>query len=556
MNREQAALLAGIEAEERRRNSLKYEGSLHKFFSEFAWPIIEPRRAFQDNWHIHAICDHLEALSRRQIKRLLINVPFRTAKSTLVSVAYPAWVWAQDPEKNPYAGPGHQWLCGSYAEKLAIRDSLKMRRLVTHHEYQGAWGKRVQLASDQNQKVRFQNAENGYRIAFGMTGGVMGDGGDTLIIDDPHDRQGAHSELERQTALTTYDESLVTRLNDPESGAICIIMQRLHSKDLSGHVLEEGDWTHLMIPMEYEPARHCKTFLPPLRAAADKRLLFSDPRTTEGELMWAARFPRPTVDKLKRVLGDYGTAGQLQQRPAPQGGGILNTAKFQLWPSNLPLPDVEHILQSYDTAFTDQTANDPTACSVWGMFMRDDGELQRKCAILLDSWTEHMKYPALRTKVMADWKAEYGGRTDKKGNPDPMHPSRRADMVLIEEKGSGISIIQELQRANVPVRAYNPGRASKTARAQVASAVLDAEVLYLIESKRDPGKPVTWARPLVTQCEEFPNGEHDDMVDTLTQAVIYMQHSDILDASAVEDEEPKDIDYAEDKRKRRNPYGH
>lgn len=539
------AALAAVDAEVRRRRAGAAELSLHTFFKEFAWPIIEPRRPFVDNWHLEAISSHLEAVTRRQIKRLVINVPFRTSKSTLVSVAWPAWVWLQDPERVPGAGPGHQWLCGSYAEKLAIRDSLKMRRLITHPDFQALWGSRFGLTNDQNQKVRFQNNQNGYRIAFGMTGGVMGDGGDTLLLDDPHDRQGAHSAAERETALTTYDEALITRLNDPEDGAIVVIMQRLHNDDLSGHVLKEGQWPggqwdHLMLPMEYEPERACRTSIG-----------FTDPRKVEGELLWPERFPQRVVDNLKTVLREYGTAGQLQQRPSPAGGGILAVSHFQLWPARKPLPDLHFALQSYDTAFTDSTNNDPTACTVWGVFYQTlpDGEQQR-CLLLLDAWAEYMKFPALKLKLMEDWKATYGGRKD-----DPLHPARRADLLLIEEKGSGISVIQELRRTNIPVHCYNPGKASKTARAQVASAVLESDVVYLIESKKDPGRPVTWARDLVQQCEDFPNGEHDDLVDTLTQAFIYMNHSDLIPLPVMPLEEPEDLDYdARSNRARRNPY--
>lgn len=504
--------------------------SLHEFLKG-AWPIIEPGRKFIDNWHIKAICDHLEAVSRREIKRLLINVPFRTSKSTITSVAWPAWTWAMAGEAN------HQWLCGSYAEKLAIRDSLKMRRLITSDWYKSYWREQFSLTADQNAKVRFQNDQMGYRIAFGMTGGVMGDGGDTVLVDDPHDRQGAHSEAERETALTTFDEALITRLNDPEDGAIVIIMQRLHQNDLSGHVLKQKGWVHLMLPMEFEPERKCKTDL------------FEDPRTYAGELLWPERFPRQVVDQLKVGLGSYATAGQLQQRPSPAGGGILDITHFQLWPNKKDLPDFHYVVQSYDTAFTDKTENDPTACTVWGIWEdKVKGIIVRK-AMLLEAWTDHLRYPELRKKVMEDWKAKYGGRKN-----DPLHPSRRADVVLVEDKGSGQSVVQDLQQANVPVVRYNPGRADKTARAALASPMLELDLFYVLESGRDPGKAITWARPLLEQCEQFPNGEHDDLVDTFTQATIYLRDQGFLELPEIPQDVPEEIDYTE-RKKRVNPYG-
>ena len=522
-------LLTALHERERRT----MERSLYEFLKG-AWPIIEPGRQFIDNWHIKAICEHLEAVSRREIKRLLINVPFRTSKSTITSVAWPAWTWAQFGEAN------HQWLCGSYAEKLAIRDNLKMRRLVQSDWYKSYWGDRFSLAGDQNEKKRFQNDQMGYRIAFGMTGGVMGDGGDTILIDDPHDRQGAHSEAERENTLTTYDEALITRLNDPITGAIVIIMQRLHQKDLSGHVLGKGeDWTHLMLPMEYEKARHCSTALG-----------FSDPRRTEGELLWPERFDAPTVKSLVKGLGSYGAAGQLQQRPSPAGGGILKPEFFQLWSAKKAVPDLFFIVQSYDTAFTEKTENDPTACSVWGIGEHESGPLKgTRFAILLDYWADHMKYPDLKRKVMADWKADYGGIKD-----DPLHPSRKADTILVEEKGSGQSLLQDLRTSNIPVIAYNPGRADKISRAHITAPLLEAEMFYVLESKKEPGKPVTWARPFMEQCEQFPNGEHDDGVDTFTQAAIYLRDADFLDIDVVPADAVSTVDYHAQRKSQRNPY--
>lgn len=513
--------------------------SLHEFV-RMAWHIIEPGRPFIDNWHLKAICDHLEAVSRRQITRLVINVPFRTSKSTIVSVMWPAWTWAQDPNEVPAAGPNHQWLCGSYAGKLAIRDNLKMRRLITS-EWYASYFAGVKLAPDQNEKTRFQNTSQGSRIAFGMTGGVMGDGGDTILIDDPHDRAGANSEAERETALTTFDEGILSRLNDPATGAIVIIMQRLHQNDLSGHVLKQRGWDHLMLPMRYEKAR-----------AKPTSIGFSDPRTVEGELLWPARFPLETVEALERGLGDYGAAGQLQQRPSPAGGGVLQTKYFQLWPAKSELPDLFFVLQSYDTAFTDKTSNDPTACTVWGIgehpsTLADPLKAGKRFAILLDCWTEHMRYPQLRKKVSDDWQAKYGG-----GKDTTRHPSRRVDAILIEEKGSGQSLIQDLRQANIPALKYNPGKADKTARASLTAPFLELELFYLIESKKDQGLPVTWARPFVDQCQQFPNGEHDDMVDTFTQATIYLRDAGLLELPAIPADEPEEVDYAANRRT--NPY--
>jgi predicted phage terminase large subunit-like protein len=521
-------LKKAVDDELQRRESLK---SLHVFLRRY-WPVVEPGTEFVDNWHISAICEHLEAVSRREIKRLLINVPFRMAKSTIVSVMWPAWTWAQDPS--------HQWLCGSYAEKLALRDNLKMRRLINSPMYQREFGDVFQLTSDQNTKLRFENNRAGYRIAFGTLSGVMGDGGNTLLLDDPHDRRSANSDAEREDSITTYDESLVSRLNQPAKDAITIIMQRLHHLDLSGHVLKEQGWTHLMLPMEFETARRCVTSIG-----------WRDPRKDEGELLFPARFPRATVDALKTTLGEYGTAGQLQQRPSPAGGGILQTGHFQLWPVGKPLPIIHYVVQSYDTAYTEDTANDPTACTVWGIFAMMDQKTKKmkNYAMLMDAWSEHFSYPQLKPKIIKDWNQLYGG--EKK---DPLNNPRKPDTVLLEEKGSGISLIQDLRQARVPVVAYNPGRASKVTRAHLSAPMLETDVFFILESSKERGFPVMWARALLLQMEQFPAGENDDFVDTFTQATIYLQRSEHLTMEKVPLEVEEERDYHYEKKKRLNPY--
>jgi predicted phage terminase large subunit-like protein len=507
--------------------------SLYAFVKRY-WSVVEPGAEFVDNWHIEAICEHLEAVTRRQIKRLVINVPFRTAKSTITSVLWPAWVWITDPS--------HQWLTGSYADKLALRDALKTRRLIMSAQYQQDYGEAFQFTKDQNQKHRYDNTKNGYRISFGITGGVMGDGGNTILLDDPHDRRGANSEAERPDTLVTFDEAVVTRLNKPATDAIVIIMQRLHHLDLSGHVLKQGGWDHLMIPMEFEPSRRCVTSLG-----------WRDPRVQEGELMFPKRFPRATVNSLKVNLGEYGYAGQLQQRPSPDGGGILKPSHFQLWPAGKPVPQIAHVIQSYDTAYTADTANDPCACTVWGIFGLvdpDTGKLKR-CAMLMDAWDEHLPYPKLKPKVIKDWNQKYGGDRN-----DPLNKPRRPDIMIIEEKGSGISLIQDLRSAALPVIPYNPGRASKITRAHLVAPLLETDCFYVLESTQASrkGKCVAWAQKMMDELEQFPNGEHDDYVDTFTQASIYLQRSEHLLMPKVPKDEILEKDYEEERRKKTNPY--
>lgn len=282
--------------------------SLYEFMRQ-AWPIVEPGTPFVDGWHLDAIAAHLEAVSAGHIRHLIVNIPPRHAKSLLVAVFWPCWEWIAHPERR--------WLFASYAASLSIRDSLKCRRIITSSWYQERWGDRFTLTNDQNAKIKFENNKTGYRLATSVGGAVTGEGGDRVIVDDPHNMLEAESDVEREKVLTWWDEAMSTRLNDPKTGARVIVMQRLHERDLTGHALEAGGYDHLCLPAEYEQT---------VRVTS---LGFVDPRTIEGALLWPERVGPAEIDRFKRDLGPYGYAGQMQQQPAPRTGGLFQRSWFQ-----------------------------------------------------------------------------------------------------------------------------------------------------------------------------------------------------------------------------------
>jgi len=493
-------------------------------FAKAAWHVLEPSTQLKWGWALDAMCEHLEAVTNGDISHLLMNVPPGCMKSLLVGVMWPAWEWTRPELRHlRYIGTSHK-------QDLAVRDNLKCRRLIQSAWYQSRWP--IVLTSDQNAKTKFENSATGFREAMAFTS-MTGSRGDRILLDDPLSVDGAASEADLLSAETTFLESLPTRINNDDS-VIVVIMQRLHEKDTSGIILDKKlPYTHLMLPMRFEPERKCITSIG-----------FSDPRKKDGELLFPERFGPKKVAELEATLGTYATAGQLQQRPTPRGGGLFKTQYVNLWPADIKLPDLTFVLQSYDTAFTEKTANDPTACTVWGIFQQKN----RKCALLLDAWDENMNYPALRKKVIADWKAKYGGTPG-----DQMHPPRRADVVLVEEKGSGISLLQDLRQGNIPVHAYNPGRADKYARAQMALPIYELDLIYVLESTKKPGQPISWAEPFIRQLTTFgPKvSAHDDYVDTFTQAMIYLRDSGMLELPFFEEENPLEAEYA---KTRRNPY--
>lgn len=503
------ALLDLVKREQERRAA---SGSLYEFVKQ-SWHVVEPGIPFIVSWHIEAICEHLEAVSAGDIHRLLINIPPRHSKSTIVSVMWPAWEWITDPAQK--------FLCASYSGNLSTRDNLKTRRLLQSLWYQERWGYMFAFAGDQNAKQRFENDKTGYRLATSVGGTATGEGGSRLILDDPHGAQAAQSEVMRESDLEWFDMVWSTRLNNPKTDAMVTVMQRLHERDISGHILDDiKGWEHICIPAEWDGK---------LRKTS---LGVYDPRKKKGELICPERFGEIEITTLKQLLGTYGTAGQLQQDPTPSEGGILKTNHFKLWPSDSSLPPFEYILQSYDCAFTEKTTGDPTACTVWAMFTHKG----QRNAMLIDAWDEHLSYPDLRARAVKDWTTEYGGMT----KDSPYSRAKRPDRILVEAKASGQSLLQDLRLAKVPAVGYNPGQADKVSRAHQAAPTLELGLLWVPESKKNLGQPVSWAAAFLKQLGKFPVAEHDDYVDTFTQAIIYLKNDKWFELPQAKDvDEPR-----------------
>lgn len=510
-----------LDAVRREREVRLAEASLSEFAKQ-AWHVLEPVSELKWGWALDAICLHLQAVSDGDIKRLLMNVPPGSMKSLLTNVLWPAWEW------GPLGMPSMRFLSTAHKQDLAIRDNLKCRRLIQSEWYQSRWS--ITITSDQNSKSKFENDKTGFREAMAFTS-MTGSRGDRVTLDDPLSVDDANSEAALAAAESTFREALPTRVNNDDS-AIVVIMQRLHEKDTSGIILKEMlGYEHLCLPMEFEPERRCRTSIG-----------FTDPRKKEGELMFPERFGPQTVKSYKKVLGEMAYAGQMQQRPAPAGGGILKTKHFQLWPHDRELPVFDFVLQSLDAAYTAKTSNDPSAFGAYGVFTHNG----RRGAMLLDCWADHLTFPDLRSKLVEEWHAVYGKSSSRKG--------KKPDAFLIEAKASGLSMIQDLRQANIPAIPYNPGNADKVNRAHQVAPVLELDCLWIPESGKEPGKPVTWARGFLKELEVFPNGERDDQVDQFTQAIIYLRDQGWFELAYAELDEIEEYDYEADRKRKINPY--
>ena len=500
----------------------KCENSLVTFIKR-SWKIVEPGQPYLHNWHVDLICAHLEAITAGAVldngaiyNRLLINVPPGTMKSLLVNVFWPSWEWG--PQNMPHL----RYVCAAHEQNLAVRDSLRMRRLIQSEWYQSHWGDRVILTGDQNQKIKFENTATGFRQSV-AAGGITGSRGDRVLIDDPISVEGAASDAIRQSTNDWFTEAVPTRLNNPKSSAIIVIMQRLHEEDVSGIILDkELGYDHIMLPMRYEPARAMPTLLG-----------YEDPRSDDGELLFPRRFPEAVVNELERSLGPYATAGQLQQSPEPRGGGIIKRDWWQVW-ENDTFPPLNFVCASLDTAYTEKTENDCSALTVWGVFSQDvvahptriagrDSNLYdfamgvgRKYAeqhpklILTTAWAERLQLHDLVTKVATTCR------------------KMKVDLLLIEGKASGLSVAQELRRLYTredwSVQIINPGAMDKVARLYSIQHIFSEGMIYAPDR--------SWADQVITQCAQFPRAKHDDLVDTVSMALSHLRRTGMITRSA------------------------
>jgi predicted phage terminase large subunit-like protein len=443
-------------------------------FARMAWPVLEPATPLRWGWALDAICEHLEAVSRGDIRRLLMNVPPGSMKSLLTGVIWPAWEWGPlDRQEMRFLGTAHK-------QDLAVRDSMKCRRLIQSAWFQERWP--IMLTSDQNAKTKFENDRTGFREAMAFTS-MTGSRSDRVILDDPHSVDDANSTALLQSSVTTFKEALPSRVNNDQS-AVVIVMQRLNEADVSAVAIDLG-YDHLCIPMRWEKGR------------SRHAIGAGDPRTREGELMFPERFPEEQVSELERAMGSYAVAGQLQQRPAPRGGGIIKTAWFRYYRDT---PALEWRQIYADTAQKTGEENDYSVFQCWGRSTTGQ-------AVLLDQIRGKWEAPDLLAQARAFWlrhSAEQG-------------PPLRG--MKVEDKVSGTGLIQTLRREGVPVLAVQRNR-DKVSRAYDAAAFIESGNVTLPEW-------TDWLDGLLSEASTFPSGAHDDQLDPMFDAIADVQRMPI-----------------------------
>jgi predicted phage terminase large subunit-like protein len=434
-------------------------------FTRQAWPILEPGTPMKDGWVLHAICDHLEAMMRGEIKRLVINVPPGASKSRLTRVMLPLHLWTRQPWARVIGA--------SYALNLSERDSYYARTIIQTDWYQRNFG--VSISSEQGAKVNFDNSSMGGLRAISVGGATTGFRGDLLILDDAHNASDGESDAKRSEAVQWFLETFQTRVNDLDNTPIVVIGQRIHQEDVYQAAIDLG-YEHLNIPMEWDESYRRTTSIG-----------WTDPRSEEGELMWPARFSAAAVERLKRALGPYASAAQLQQTPVPRKGGLIGVDGIKIIDE---LPDEPFIaVRAWDLA-----ASEGAGAFTVGLKLLYGQKSDR--FYIADVKRKQLNAGGVRQMILDT--AEEDGIAVK--------------IVLPQDPGqAGKALVEDLIAA---LTGYNAKAEIQSGAKETRAAPMAAQ----IDIGRMSVLNRTWTKPLLDEMRFFPKGKYKDQVDAAASA--------------------------------------
>lgn len=442
-----------------------------RHFIRAAWHVVDPSSPYMDNWHIHCLADHLEAMALGTgNNRLLFNVPPGSSKSTVTGVFFLAWLW------GPANKPAARFIAAAHEATLATRDNRLCRKLIESEWFQERWP--TQLVSDQNEKTYFETPQSGFRQSTAVAS-MTGKRGHVVLWDDPLNPEKAFSEPHRETALRVFKETLPNRLVDPTLSGIVIVMQRLHEDDPSGYILANDlGYDHVCIPMEYE-VKHPH----PMKSSIG----WKDPRTKEGELMSPNRFPSEVVERDKKVMGSYATAGQNQQRPSPREGAIFKPDLIQLVKEK---PKGFTWVRAWDLAATDSIDAARTA----GVLMGISQDRQKVCFahVIKIQGSPNAVQELLLSQAKIDGRAVRGDLPQDPGSAGKSWAMHLTATIL---KG-------------YPYQ-YSPESGDKVTRALPLAAQMEAGNVMMIEAP--------WNQDFVDEIRMFPGSKFKDQVDAASR---------------------------------------
>ncbi len=436
--------------------------SLRAFLGR-AFRTLNPGRNLTKAYYTRALCHELELVASGKTRRLIIELPPRHLKSTIASVAFPAWLLGRDPSKRI--------VCISYSQDLAQSFSLKSRSLMQEPFFQASFPELV-LDPMKNSVAEFHTTQKGYRIATSMGGTLTGKGGDIVILDDVLKAQDTHSMSARDTAWQIYKDTIATRLDDPKSGAIILVGQRLHVDDLLGRLRQTGKWKVVSMP-----------------AIAIEKQVFDlgdnmQFTRTPGEPLDQDRVGLKELETIKEEIGTLAFEAEYQQRPVLPGGNLIRLEWFGAYDSQKPQSAYEAVVQSWDTAAVPGQSRDYSVCTTWGM--------RGQNLDLLDVHRKQHLYPDLLRAAIA---------LREKWNPI---------LIIVEKAVTGLSLKPDLIDKGVREAFWISPEKGKVERTVAQSAKIESGHVRLPQD-------AYWLEGFKAEVAAFPNGKHDDQVDSMSQ---------------------------------------
>jgi len=427
------------------------------FFVQQMWPI------FISGKHHQIMADAFERVASGDLKRLIINMPPRHTKSEFASFLLPSWFLGKFPEKKI--------IQTAHTAELAVGFGRKVRNLVSSEQYSKVFD--TKLSSDSKAAGRWNTDKGGDYFAIGVGGAVTGKGADLLIIDDPHSEQEA-----KQGNPAIFDNVYEWYTSGPRQrlqpgGAIIIVMTRWSKRDLTGQILKSSDKT----------------------GVDDWEIIEFPAILPSGTPLWPGFWSKTELEALKAELPVSKWEAQYQQNPTSEEGAIIKRDQWQIWPHEDP-PDCSYVIQSWDTAFEKSNRSDFSACTTWGIFSHPDkhGNLKQNI-ILLNAFKERMEFPDLKKAALDMW-IEW-----------------KPDTLIVEKKAAGAPLIYEMRKMGIPLSEYTPGKGNdKIARVNSISDLFASGIVWCPEKR--------WADEVMEEMASFPNGDHDDLVDSSSQALI------------------------------------
>ncbi len=454
-----------------------------KCHEEFMSFVGEMWSAFIHGKHHEIMADAFERVAKGELKRLIINMPPRHTKSEFASYLLPAWFLGKFPDKKI--------IQTAHTAELAVGFGRKVRNLVNSPDYKAIFPN-VSLQSDSKAAGRWNTSQGGDYFAIGVGGAVTGKGADLLIIDDPHSEQeGASADINVFNRTYEWYTSGPRQRLQP-NGAIVVVMTRWHNKDLTGQVVDASI----------------------KRGGADQWEVIELPAIMpSGSPLWAEFWKMEELQALKAELPNSKWMAQYQQDPTSEEGALVKRDWWQIWEGRNP-PDCEFVIQSWDTAFMKNQRADFSACTTWGVFyLEDDDGMLAPNLILLDAYQERLEFPELKKMAMEKYRAY------------------TPDAFIVEAKAAGMPLIFELRAMGIPVQEYTPSRGNdKISRVNAVSDLFASGVVWAPETR--------WAEETIEQFAGFPNMEHDDLVDSTTQALLRFRQGGFVSLHSDEEEEP------------------